>query len=70
MRDTACLQAQVRDYTNFTATRFAILKQKPNLIQNWVGFTISHHLRGDFPSLFKALVSLDNLIKTADLKPT
>lgn len=26
--------------------------------------------RGDFPSLFKALVSLDNLIKTADLKPT
>jgi hypothetical protein len=26
--------------------------------------------RGDFPSLFKALSSLDNLIKTTELKPT
>ena len=26
--------------------------------------------RGDFPGLFKALQSLDNLVKTADLKPT
>ena len=25
--------------------------------------------RGDFPALFKALGSLDNLVKTADLKP-
>jgi hypothetical protein len=70
MRETASLQIQVRDHTNHTATRFAILKQKPNMIQNWVGFTLAHHLRGDFPSLFKALVSLDNLIKTTELKPT
>ena len=76
MRDAACLLVQVRDLTNHTASRFNILKQKPNMIQNWVAFVISHHLvsqpliqRGDFPSLFKALHSLDNIVKTADLKP-
>lgn len=26
--------------------------------------------RGDFPALFKALHSLDNIVKTAELKPT
>lgn len=44
MRETAALQVQVRDHTNHTATRFAILKQKPNMIQNWVGYTLAHHL--------------------------
>jgi peptide alpha-N-acetyltransferase len=44
MRDTACLQIQVRDHANHVASRFAILRQKPNMIQNWVGFTLAHHL--------------------------
>ena len=44
MREAASLQVQVRDLTNHTASRYNILKQKPNMIQNWVAFTISHHL--------------------------
>ena len=44
MRETACLQVQVRDYTNNTASRFNILKSKPNMIQNWLAFTLAHHL--------------------------
>ena len=44
MREAASLQVQVRDLTNHSASRFNILKQKPNMIQNWVGFAIAHHL--------------------------
>ena len=44
LRETASLQIQVRDHTNHTATRFTILKMKSNMIQNWVGFTLAHHL--------------------------
>lgn len=44
LRETASLQIQVRDHTNHTATRFTILKLKSNMIQNWVGFTLAHHL--------------------------
>ncbi len=44
MKETACLQVQVRDLTGHTTSRFTILKQKPGLIQNWAAFTISHHL--------------------------
>ena len=44
MKETACLQVQVRDHTNHVASRLAILKQKPNMIQNWLAFMISHHL--------------------------
>ena len=44
MRDTACLQIQVRDHTNHTSTRLSILKLKPNMIQNWLAFTVAHHL--------------------------
>lgn len=44
MKETACLQVQVRDLTGHAQSRFNILKQKPNMIQNWVAFTISHHL--------------------------
>lgn len=70
MREAASLQVQVRDLSNHTLSRFNILKQKPGMIQNWIAFAISHHLRGDYPSLFKALHSVDNIIKTAELKPT
>jgi N-alpha-acetyltransferase 15/16, NatA auxiliary subunit len=44
MREAACLQVQVRDLTNHAASRFSILKQKPNMIQHWVAFTVAHHL--------------------------
>ena len=44
MREAASLQVQVRDLGNHTASRYNILKQKPNMVQNWVAFTISHHL--------------------------
>ena len=48
MRETASLHIQVRDHTNHVAARLAILKHKPGLIQNWVTFTLSHHLVFDF----------------------
>jgi len=44
MRETASLQIQTRDHFSHTASRFSILKLKPNMIQNWVGFTLAHHL--------------------------
>jgi len=56
MRETACLQIQVRDHANHTASRFAILKNKPNMIQNWVAFTLAHHLVHHFS--FREEISL------------
>lgn len=43
-RETANLQIQIRDHSSHVASRFAILKGKPNMIQNWAGFTLAHHL--------------------------
>lgn len=48
MKDIACMQIQVRDHAAHIATRFSILKQKPNMIQNWAAFTLAYHLKGDF----------------------
>jgi hypothetical protein len=44
LRETASFQIQIRDHANHISTRFAILKQKPNMIQNWAAFTLAHHL--------------------------
>lgn len=44
LRETASLQIQVRDHNNHVATRLKILQLKPNLIHNWVGFAVAHHL--------------------------
>lgn len=44
LRETACLQIQVRDHNNHVATRYKILQLKPNMIHNWVGFAVAHHL--------------------------
>lgn len=44
LRETASLQVQVRDHNNHLATRLKILQLKPNLIHNWVGFAVAHHL--------------------------
>lgn len=69
LRETANLLIQVRDHSNHVDMRYKILKSKPNIPQNWAAFTLAHHLRGDYTSLFKALGSFDSIVKVADLKP-
>ena len=60
LRETASLQVQVRDHNLHVATRFKILQLKPNLIHNWVGFAVAHHLVALF--LFRKVI-LNNFIK-------
>lgn len=44
LKETANLQIQIRDHTAHVASRFTVLKAKPNMIQNWASFTLANHL--------------------------
>lgn len=44
LRETAALQIQVRDHTSHVATRWKLLKLKPNMIYNWAAFAVACHL--------------------------
>ena len=44
LRETAALQIQIRDHSSHVATRWQILRQKPNMLHNWTAYAIASHL--------------------------
>ncbi len=44
LKETAAILLQTRDLLGHAEKRAAILKLKPNNIQNWASFVTSHHL--------------------------
>ncbi|KAI9912420.1 hypothetical protein PsorP6_005219 [Peronosclerospora sorghi] len=48
LRDLYLLQVQMRDLKGFAETRRTMLTLKPNNRNNWIGFSIAHHLLGNY----------------------
>jgi tetratricopeptide (TPR) repeat protein len=69
MRDTALMQIQIRDHVGHTISRFEMLKQRPNLIQNWLTYTLADHMKGEFADVIKCLSSIDTLLINVELRP-
>jgi peptide alpha-N-acetyltransferase len=44
LKDIASMQIQIRDHSAHVQSRLGILKLKPNMIQNWIGFILANHL--------------------------
>jgi tetratricopeptide (TPR) repeat protein len=57
LRDLAFLQAQMRDFQGYIASRNLMLQQKPTLRQNWTALAIAYHLAGQ-------LSTAENMLKT------
>lgn len=47
LRDLSLLQAQMRELSGFVETRRQLLTLKPSHRNNWIGFSISHHLNNE-----------------------
>ena len=47
LTDLALLQVQMRNVKGYVDSRRRLLTMKPALRNNWIGFAISHHLRGN-----------------------
>lgn len=69
MRDVALMQIQIRDHVGHTHSRFEMLKQKPNLIQNWLSYCMANHMKGEFADVLKCLTSIDTLLLNVTLRP-
>ncbi|KIJ50501.1 hypothetical protein M422DRAFT_159469 [Sphaerobolus stellatus SS14] len=55
LRDTAQLQVHLGLYENLKETRWQILKLRPNMRQNWVGYAVACHLSGNLDDARNAL---------------
>jgi tetratricopeptide (TPR) repeat protein len=69
MRDVAIMQIQIRDHVGHTISKFDMLKHKPNLIHNWLAYTIANHMKGEFAEVIKCLGSVDTLLLNVELRP-
>lgn len=69
MRDMALMQIQVRDHVGHTASRFELLKNRSNLIQNWLSYAVACHLKGDYQHVLRLLPSLETLMLNVTLRP-
>ena len=47
LRDTAQLQTQLRLFDALVETRYALLRLRPNLRQNWLALAVAYHLNGN-----------------------
>ena len=69
LREVSNLQAQSRDFQGLCETRYEILKQKSNAINNWLGLALAFHLKGEHSETLRTLKSADLLMQTIELKP-
>lgn len=47
LRDAAQLQTQLRLFDSLVETRYALLRLRPNLRQNWIALAVAYHLNGN-----------------------
>ncbi|KAF8582555.1 N-terminal acetyltransferase A, auxiliary subunit [Ramaria rubella] len=55
LRDVAQLQVHLGIYDAFQETRWQILKLRPNLRQNWIGYAVACHLNGNLAETKRVL---------------
>lgn len=68
LRDLAMLQVQMRDYEGYVQSRKEMLRQRPNIRQNWTAMAIAHHLAGDLKAAEQVLKTYEDTLKTAPPK--
>jgi N-alpha-acetyltransferase 15/16, NatA auxiliary subunit len=69
LRDLAVLQLQTRDFAGHAKTRFRLLKDKNKVINNWVGYAVALHLKGDHDAALQSLAYIELYSTDAQLKP-
>ncbi|KAI0159832.1 tetratricopeptide [Xylariaceae sp. FL1272] len=67
-RDLAYLQAQMRDFQGYIASRAAMLQAKPMVRQNWTALAIAHHLDGELDKAEKVLTTYEESVKVPPSK--
>lgn len=63
LRDSANLQMQLRLYDALQETRWALLRLRPNLRQNWIALAIACHLGRNYDQADKVLSAYEATIK-------
>lgn len=63
LRDLALLQIQIRDYSGYLDSRRKMLKQRPQVRQNWTGVAIGHHLLGEYKMAESILTTFEGTLK-------
>ncbi|KAF8508577.1 NMDA receptor-regulated protein 1-domain-containing protein [Hysterangium stoloniferum] len=63
LRDAAQLQVHLRLFESLKETRWQILKLRPNLRQNWVGYAVACHLNGDLEETKSVLKTYFSTLK-------
>ena len=63
LRDLALLQIQMRDYAGYLESRRTMLKQRPQVRQNWTGVAIAHHLLGEYKLAENILTTFEGTLK-------
>ncbi|KAL0472616.1 NMDA receptor-regulated protein 1 domain-containing protein [Neurospora intermedia] len=67
-RDLAVLQVQIRDYQGYVQSRFAMLKAKPHLRQNWTALAIAYQLEGSLEQAENILTTYEKSMTNVPLK--
>ncbi|KAF8624974.1 hypothetical protein AX15_005610 [Amanita polypyramis BW_CC] len=63
LRDAAQLQTQLRLFDSLVETRYALLKLRPNLRQNWIALAVAHHLNGNLVETKKILEQYEKMLR-------
>ncbi|KAK3389486.1 NMDA receptor-regulated protein 1-domain-containing protein [Podospora didyma] len=67
-RDLAVLQVQMRDYQGYVQSRFAMLKARPQVRQNWTALAIAYHLDGNLSQAENILTTYEKSVTSAPSK--
>ena len=63
LRDVAQLQVHLGHYDMLQETRWQILKLRPNLRQNWIGYAVGCHLNGNLSETIRVLKTYFSTLK-------
>ncbi|KIL63536.1 hypothetical protein M378DRAFT_164431 [Amanita muscaria Koide BX008] len=63
LRDAAQLQTQLRLFDSLVETRYALLRLRPNLRQNWIALAVAYHLNGNLTEAKKIVDHYQKFLK-------
>lgn len=65
LRDTAQLQTQLRLFDGLVETRYALLRLRPNLRQNWLALAVAYHLSGNLVQTKNILEHYEKVLRVS-----
>ena len=68
LRDVAQLQVHLGHYDSLQETRWQILKLRPNLRQNWIGYAVACNLNGNLLETRKVLAAYLSTLKVCHIE--